>query len=118
MQPHKILIVDDNRFVADSVAILLRLTGHEALTAYDGGAALAAVEAFHPDVVLVDLVMPGIDGFEIARQLRASHNGTMRIIALSAFGMPEVREATRAAGFDALLTKPATADELAGILDG
>lgn len=115
----RVLVVDDNRDAADAVVALLKLLGHEARSAYDGPSALVFVNEFKPHVVLVDLVMSGMDGFEFAQRLRDLH-GTKspRIIALTGFGDPPVLDATSAAGFDAHLTKPATGEELARVVAG
>lgn len=118
----RVLVVDDNRDAADMVASLLSLLGHEVLTAYDGRSALAQARDFQPDVVLVDLVMSGMDGFEFARQLRELGDRDelkpLKIVALTGFGQPPVLAATDAAGFDAHITKPATVETLTAAVTG
>lgn len=79
---------------------------------------MALVEAFKPEVVFVDLVMPDMDGIELGRQLREMLGPAVRTVALNAFGGKTVQEATTAAGFSAHLTKPATAEMLAQALSG
>ncbi len=115
--PHRVLVVDDNRDIANSVASLLRLLGHTVLAAYDGRTALVAARDFTPDTVLLDLMMPDMDGFEVARKLREMEAlKAVKIVALTGFSQPAYIEATEAAGFDLHLTKPATAQELLGAL--
>ena len=114
---HRVLVVDDNRDVANSVASLLRLLGHTVLPAYDGPTAIALAKEFKPDVVLLDLQMPVMDGFAVARQLREVRElDPLKIVALTGFGQPEFIEATASAGFDLHLIKPATAAELTDAL--
>jgi len=103
----RILIADDNRDAADGLARVLRGIGHDVCTAYDGVEALEAVEQFRPEVVLLDLGMPRVDGFEAARKLRAGPRGDgILVIALSGWGQGRERQQTRAAGFDAHFVKP------------
>lgn len=110
MQPPpgtRVLVVDDNRDAADTLAELLRLQGHAVTLAYDGAQALSLAEREHPDIVLLDLGLPGMDGLEVARRLRAAPaTATSRLIALTGYGQDSDRRATALAGFDAHLTKP------------
>jgi two-component system, chemotaxis family, CheB/CheR fusion protein len=101
----RILIVDDDGDSAESQAILLRLDGHEVLTLLAGGAAIAAVANFAPDVVMLDIGLPDIDGYEVARQLRQS-GCTARLIAITGYGRAEDKKRAREAGFDQHLLKP------------
>ncbi|MBV8495735.1 MAG: response regulator, partial [Gammaproteobacteria bacterium] len=104
----RVLIVDDNVDAADSLALLLESDGHEAQTAYSASTALEAVERLRPEVVLLDLGLPHIDGYEVARRLRARASVPgMRLIALTGYGRDEDRERAREAGFDDHLLKPA-----------
>jgi CheY-like chemotaxis protein len=104
----RVLIVDDNVDAADSLAMLLKSDGHEAETAYSAVSALEAVERLQPEIVLLDVGLPQLDGYEIARHLRARTNlPGMRLIALTGYGRAEDRERARAAGFDDHLLKPA-----------
>jgi CheY-like chemotaxis protein/anti-sigma regulatory factor (Ser/Thr protein kinase) len=103
---HRVLVVDDNADAADTLVMLLEAHGARARAVYGGPAALAALPAFAPDVVLLDLGMPEMDGFDVARAIRAEGNTHVRIVALTGWGQQADRERTRAAGFDHHLTKP------------
>ncbi|MEO8859362.1 MAG: PAS domain S-box protein [Burkholderiaceae bacterium] len=103
----RILVVDDNRDAADSLAEVLRLLGYTVRTTYDGASALEAMLHFRPELVLADLGMPTMDGFELASQLRALPYGNRLVIAaVTGYGTAEDRLRTEAAGFDAHLVKP------------
>jgi CheY-like chemotaxis protein len=92
---------------ADSQALLLELLGHDVRTAYDGPTALVRAREHQPNVVLVDLGMPGMDGFEAVRQLRAMPALSRAVfVALTGWGQPEMREKSARSGFDVHLTKP------------
>jgi DNA-binding response OmpR family regulator len=104
---HRVLIVDDNRDAADSMALLVETAGHSARTAYDGHQALDMASAFAPDVLLLDLGVPGLNGFEIARRIRRQPWGkTVALIAVTGWGQEQDRLRTAEAGFDAHLIKP------------
>jgi CheY-like chemotaxis protein len=113
----KFLVVDDNRDAADSLAMLLQLRGAEVQVAYDGPAALDAARASRPDIVLLDLGMPVMDGFEIAARIRADREleGVL-LVALTGWGQPEHQRATAEAGFDRHLVKPVDLGELGALL--
>ncbi len=103
----RVLIVDDNVDSAESLADLLTLSGHEARTAHDGLAGVAAAEAFRPDVVVMDLGMPKLNGYEAARRIRAEPWGAaVVLVAQTGWGSAEDRRKTREAGFDHHLVKP------------
>jgi CheY-like chemotaxis protein len=106
--PLRILVVDDNHDAADSLAMLLTLNGHETHIEHDGAAAVAAAVTFHPDVVLMDIGLPGLNGYEAARQMRAQHTGPNRpvLVAVTGWGQSEDRQRSKAAGFDAHVVKP------------
>lgn len=109
----RVLVVDDNRDHADSLALLLRMQGYSARVAYDGAQALAESESAPADLVLLDIGLPELDGYEVCRRLRARPGGhRIRIIALTGWGQASDREKSRAAGFDAHLTKPVHYEEL------
>jgi PAS domain S-box-containing protein len=109
----RILVVDDNRDAADSLSLLLRLDGHEVTVAYDGKGALAAAPACRPDVVFLDLGMPGMDGYEVCRRLRQMPelNG-VRLVALTGWGQEGDRRRSAEAGFDHHVVKPADPEDL------
>lgn len=117
----RVLVVDDNVDAADSMRDLLKLGGCEVRTAYDGATALQAAMEFQPELVLLDIGLPGIDGYEVLRRLRAQFaglRGTPPVVAaLSGYGQPAERERMRQAGFDHLLTKPADPKVLYSLLD-
>src|SRR5262249_46331772 len=106
VQPRRVLIVEDNVDAANSLAALLKADNHDIHVAHSGAEALARVEGFKPDVALVDLNMPGMSGYELARQLRAMPLNGMRLVALTGNGQPEDRARTEEAGFDDHLIKP------------
>ncbi len=116
---HRILVVDNNRIYADAAASLLRLLGHTVRQAYDGLEALQVAQELKPDAVFVDLVMPDMDGVELAAALRTLDcMKDARIYALTAFRHQASSETVKAAGFDAIVAKPATAEDLAKALEG
>jgi PAS domain S-box-containing protein len=113
----RVLIVDDNRDAADSLSALLSLLGAEVEVAHDGPEALNVLERFEPAVVLLDIGMPGMDGYEVARRIRET-GATPRptIVALTGWGQPEHRRRAKDAGFDHHLIKPADIGALQNIL--
>ena len=115
--PHRILIVDDNEDGAQSLAMLLELQGNEVRTEYDGPQAVQAVPVFHPDVVLLDIGLPTLNGYETARLMRAHPDSRdALIIALTGWGQEEDRRRSREAGFDHHLVKPVDLHVLEGLL--
>jgi PAS domain S-box-containing protein len=120
--PRRILVVDDNHDAADSLGMLLRVLGVESQVAHDGVSALQAVGTFRPHMVLLDLGMPGMDGYEVARRVRERTAGDgALLIALTGWGQPEDRRRTREAGFDHHLVKPVdlgALQSLLALLDG
>jgi signal transduction histidine kinase len=110
----RILIVDDNEDAAESIADLLRDLGNEIETAYDGPAALRIAKVFKPEVCLVDIGLPAMDGYELARRLRESQDLATgaRLIAVTGYGQDADRERSRQAGFDSHLVKPVNLDVL------
>jgi PAS domain S-box-containing protein len=116
-RPRQVLVVDDNADAASSLAILLRLEGHRADVAHSGPEALEAVARSRPDVVFLDIGMPGMDGYEVARRLRARHDPVaMKLVALTGWGQEHDRRLAQAAGFDDHLTKPVAATDLQALL--
>ena len=107
------LVVDDEREAADSLASVLRLSGHDCVVAYDGKAALDESKRFHTDVVVLDINMPGLDGIATAHCfLSAQTAHTPVLIALTGFASKEMRLEAMRSGFDALLTKPVNPNRL------
>ena len=102
----RVLVVDDNVDLATSQAAVLERMGHTVEVAYNGEAALDKARTFHPEIVLLDLGMPGMDGFEVARRLRAEHDHGLKIVAQTGWGQKADRRRTREAGFDEHLAKP------------
>jgi signal transduction histidine kinase/ActR/RegA family two-component response regulator len=116
-EPVRVLVVDDNHDAAESLAFLLSLEGYTVDVAYDGVTALSEAAKFHPQVVLLDIGMPGMDGYQVARELRAGESTrSMSIIALTGYGQPDDREHASAAGFDEHLTKPVDTELLVEIV--
>jgi PAS domain S-box-containing protein len=113
----RVLVVDDNRDAADSLGMLLEALGAEVSVVHSGADALEAFARVAPALVLLDIGMPGMDGYEVARRIRASHPGQpVSIVALTGWGQEEDRRRARAAGFDHHLTKPADMDVLQRLL--
>lgn len=104
----RILVADDNQDIADIIAELLELDGHQVRIAYDGLQALDAFQSYHPDVVISDIGMPGLTGHQLARAIRATPAGRIvKLIAMTGWGQPRDQAEALAAGFDHHLTKPA-----------
>jgi two-component system CheB/CheR fusion protein len=103
----RVLVVEDNPDGADTLAKLLRVNGHEVRTAVDGPSALKTVGAFQPDVILLDIGLPGMSGYDVATQLRQLPGmASALLIALTGYGQQRDRDRSREAGFDQHLTKP------------
>jgi signal transduction histidine kinase/CheY-like chemotaxis protein len=113
----RVLAVDDNVDAVESLAVLLSLQGHEVRTAHDGPAALETALAFRPEVVFLDIGLPGIDGYEVARRLRAQEGlKTALLVAVTGYGQEEDRHQAGEAGFDAHVVKPADPAVLQALL--
>jgi CheY-like chemotaxis protein len=116
-QPLHVLVVDDNRDAADTLQSLFQLEGYAASVAYGGAQALAAVDMAWPQLVVMDLGMPDMDGYAAARQIRQRAQGRdVLLIALTGWGQGEARARTEQAGFDHHLTKPVDFDAIAALL--
>jgi PAS domain S-box-containing protein len=103
----RILVVDDQQDSTDSLALFLRLRGHEVRTAHDGPSALDEIEHYRPEVVFLDLGLPGMSGYDVARRVRMKTDlGPLRLVALTGYGTDADRQKTRDAGFDVHLAKP------------
>jgi signal transduction histidine kinase/CheY-like chemotaxis protein len=115
-----VLVVEDNADARDTLKRLLELAGHTVHVAADGEAALQRLRAEHADVVLLDIGLPGMDGYELARRIRAELDTERKLVlaAVTGYGLPEDRRRSAAAGFDAHLIKPLDLDALAALLSG
>jgi len=117
-QRMRMLVVDDNGDSAESLALLLALAGHETHVAHDGPEALTRADALRPDAVLLDLGLPGLNGYEVCRRLRdEAWAREIPIIAITGWGQDEDRQRSKDAGFDAHLVKPVVFEELTALLD-
>jgi two-component system CheB/CheR fusion protein len=117
-ESRRVLVVDDNRDAADSLAMLLKLSGVDVHVAYDGASALDSMSICRPSVVFLDLGMPGLDGYEVARQIRADPQFTgVVLIALTGWGQAGDRQSSQAAGFDHHLVKPVDFSPLQALLE-
>ena len=118
IQSRRILVVDDIVDTSESFAELLDLWGHQVRTAHSGPTALALARLFCPEVVILDIGMPGMDGFEVARRLRRQHQGqSLLVVALTGYGQESDRQKSQAAGFDHHLVKPVDLNALRELLD-
>lgn len=113
-----VLVVDDNKDAADALAALLCAQGYDASAAYSGAAAIAQADKVRPDVVLLDIGMPGTSGFDVARALRDYRRAPKPVIvAVTGAAEPSDRLAARMAGFDHYLVKPVEMRALAALLE-
>jgi CheY-like chemotaxis protein len=110
-------VVEDNADARESLQIALELQGHRIVSAADGWAALDLVRIHHPSVALLDIGLPGMDGYELARRLRALLGPQILLIALTGYGMETDARKAREAGFDQHLTKPVDVDKLAQVME-
>jgi CheY-like chemotaxis protein len=113
----RVLIVDDNKDAADSMGDLWRLMGHHAEVAYSGTAALQIAGDLEPDLVLLDIGLPEIDGYEVARRMRRAVARSVRFVALTGYGTEDDKRRSREAGFDEHVVKPVDPAALAGIAE-
>jgi CheY-like chemotaxis protein len=112
-----VLVVDDNADAAEMVVAMLRVWGHQTAIAFDGASALAEGDRLQPDVVLLDIGLPQMDGYETARRMRARPWGAQALlVAVTGWGRPEDRDRTRSAGFDRHLVKPVAPAALEALL--
>ncbi len=113
----RVLVVDDQPDMADCVALLVEAYGHQARAVYDGATALAVSRSEPPDVMFVDIGMPGISGYDVAREMRLRPDSShVRLVALTGYGRDEDRARALEAGFDLHLTKPVAEATLRGVL--
>ncbi len=116
--PRRVLVVDDNRDSVDTLSMLLRIKGHDARIAESGEEAIAIADEYQPNVVVLDLSLPGMDGYEVAQQLRARPYGNrMVLVALTGWSGHDVRVKAAEAGFDFHLLKPVDWPDLEQVLD-
>jgi CheY-like chemotaxis protein len=117
--PQRVLVVDDNEDAANSLALLLKLNGHETDSVYSAADALRRVTAFRPDTVLLDIGLPGMDGYEVAQHIRELPGlRGIRLVAVTGYGRLEDRQRAREAGFDDHLVKPVDLAVLEQALSG
>lgn len=111
-----VVVVEDNADSRELMEAALQLMGHDVASAPDGESGLALILTSRPDVVLMDIGLPGLDGYEVARRVRQQSGGTPRLVALTGYGQPEDRARVENAGFDAHVVKPITIEQLRGVL--
>lgn len=117
-RPWRVLVVDDNVDAATTLSAVLEMSGHTTAVCHSGAAALEEAEVFFPEIVLLDIGLPGMDGYEVARRLRASSFGAnMLLVAVTGWGSENDRKQTREAGFDEHLTKPVDFHRLVSVLE-
>jgi CheY-like chemotaxis protein len=108
IESRRILLIEDNMDVRDGLRELLEESGHRVATAADGLEGIQLASSFRPDAAFVDIGLPGMDGYGVARHLRQSLGGDVLLVALTGYGLPEDRRRALEGGFDAHLTKPVT----------
>jgi len=114
----RILVVDDNADAADSLGMLLQVRGDDVRVAYDGLEALEIAREFGPDIVLLDIGMPRLSGYDVARRLREARGAAVTIVAITGWGQEEDRQRARDCGFDHHFTKPVDFEALIGVIEG
>lgn len=113
----RVLIADDNRDAAESLAMLLQMEGHEVTVVHDGREAVTAFEKVRPDAALLDIGMPGLNGYEIARLIRrAPHGRDITLIAVTGWGQENDKAQATEAGFNHHFTKPVEPDAITALL--
>jgi len=111
--PKRILIIDDNADAVEALAMLLTIAGHEVKTCLDGASGIAMAASFDPEVILLDIGLPDMDGYEVAKRLRGAETGRrVTLIALTGYGLPAERSRSAEAGFDHHLTKPVDPEDV------
>jgi CheY-like chemotaxis protein len=111
-----VLVVDDNHDAADSMSMLVEFAGGKTRAVYSGPDALGSIDAFKPDVILLDIGMPGMDGYETCRRIRAKYADSIAVVAVSGWGQQSDKDFAARVGFDAHLTKPADPEALAATI--
>jgi two-component system CheB/CheR fusion protein len=117
VRPKRILIIDDNADASEALAMLLTNDGHRVETSLEGVLGISVAETFNPDVVLLDIGLAGMDGYEVARRLRESRaNRNAMLVATTGYGLPADRRRSAEAGFDHHLTKPVDYEALLRVI--
>ena len=117
-RPARVFVVDDNRDAADTLGMFLALEGYDVRVAYDGDDAIREAGEFRPEVALLDIGLPGKDGYEVARHLRREQEGDLMLIAVTGYASEEDVARARAAGFDFHFGKPASLPALLEKING
>jgi CheY-like chemotaxis protein len=114
----RLLVVDDNKDAAESMSMLLEMWGHEVAYAYDGPSALETAQQWRPEAIILDIGLPGMDGYQVAERLRTLPQGKEAIlIAITGYGQDDDRRRSRRAGIDHHLVKPVAPDALRSLID-
>ncbi|MGH8288529.1 MAG: response regulator [Steroidobacteraceae bacterium] len=114
----RLLVIDDNKDAAESMSMLLEMWGHEVAYAYDGPSALETAQQWQPEAVILDIGLPGMDGYQVAERLRSLPQGKQAIlIAITGYGQEDDRRRSRRAGIDHHLVKPVAPDTLRTLID-
>ena len=116
--PPRVFVVDDNRDAADTLGMFLEMEGYDVRVAYDGDEAIRAADEFHPDVALLDIGLPGKDGYEIARHIRDDRDDDVMLIAVTGYASDEDVQRARDAGFDFHFGKPANLPAVLKTIEG
>ena len=114
--PHRVLVVDDNTDAADSLAMLLEAIGNDVRVAYDGEEAVDKALEFSPEVVLLDIGLPKMHGYDVAKRIRAEKGADVLLVAVTGWGNEEDRRRSRDAGFDYHFTKPVDPEDLVRVV--
>ena len=114
--PRRVLLLDDNIDATAALDLLLKSLGHETCVVHDGQSALEKAVEFDPDVIFLDIGMPGLDGYEVAKRLRRLKKKSVRIVAVTGWGQEAVKRRSREAGFDLHLVKPVEPGDVAQAL--
>ena len=115
---HRILVVDDHVPTAVAFARLIQVLGHEVRITHDGTTTLSCLDSYCPDIILLDIGLPGLNGYEVARRLRATERGALvKLVALTGYGDVEDFARARGVGFDQYLLKPVSFSALASVLE-
>lgn len=114
----RVLVVDDDCDSVDAIAMLLALEGHSVRIAHDGIDAISEAVNYHPDVVVLDVLLPSLNGYGVARELRRLFDGRLRIVGLTGWGRSSDVAEARESGFDEVLVKPSTSRQILDAISG